>query len=324
MHLRLLRHLPAKNYFPDGCVLTIGNFDGCHRGHEYILSQLIQYAKSKALPSVVLTFSPLPAIFFGKPTTLLSSLGERLRLIARLRPDFILCLPFSRVVNLSPEAFVRSILVDSLSVRHLFVGDDFRFGHRRTGDYASLLHFSERYEFSVAALSAYGTQGVKRISSTMIRTALQQGHCAEAARLLGRYFTVRGRVIQGEQAGGSLLDMRTANLAVQPFLPLAIGVYVVRIMDEQGHCFEGVANYGYRPSLHPTKKPLLEVHIFDFFAMIYGTCLTVSFLHKLRDEMLFEDVAALRQAMHKDAVDAKAFLMKQPENAFLENVENAF
>jgi riboflavin kinase/FMN adenylyltransferase len=289
-------------------VLTIGNFDGVHLGHRALLARLTAAAAAAGLPAAVLTFEPHPREFFapGSAPARLSTLREKLELIADDGVDLTYVCHFNaRFAALSGAEFISRVLVGALRVRHLIVGDDFRFGAGRSGDFALLRDAGADLGFQVEAMDSVTLAG-ERASSSAVRDALQAGRLEHAARLLGRPYSIDGRVVRGDQLGRQL-GFATANIRIKHERPPLQGVFAVEVKGLPGGPHRGAANLGYRPSAHQVARPLLEVHLFDFCADIYGAHLNVRFLHKLRDEMKFPDFNALKAQIASDVETAKAY-----------------
>lgn len=300
--IRGLKNLKIKN-----CVATIGNFDGLHLGHQKLLQNVIEKAKQLKLPSVLITFEPLPQEYFlkDKAAGRLLRLRDKLKVLNEFGIDHVLCLRFdTKLANLSAEDFVQDILVGKLSVKHLIVGDDFRFGRGRTGDFALLQKFGQQSGFVVE-----DTQTIllneQRIGSSRVRTALANGDLLLAEQLLGRKYAMSGHVAHGEKLGRRL-GVPTLNLPMLGKKPPFTGIFVVQVygLDEQP--LPGVANLGIRPTING-KEYLLEVHLFNFNRDVYGAYVRVEFLQKLRDEEKFNSLDELKIQMQKDIELAKEF-----------------
>ena len=289
-------------------VLTIGNFDGVHLGHRALLARLTATAAQVGLPAAVLTFEPHPREFFAPESAppRLSTLREKLELIADDGVAIAYVCHFNaRFAALSAGEFIERVLVGALRVRHLIVGDDFRFGARRTGDFALLRDAGADLGFCVEAMDSVTLEG-ERASSSAVRDALQDGRLEHAARLLGRPYSIDGRVVRGEQIGRQL-GFATANIRIKHERPPLQGVFAVEVKGLPGGPHRGAANLGYRPTAHQASRPLLEVHLFDFSADIDGAHLNVRFLHKLRDEMKFPDFDALKAQIARDVEAAQSY-----------------
>jgi riboflavin kinase/FMN adenylyltransferase len=294
-----------------GMGLTIGNFDGVHRGHRAMLERLVAKARELKLACSVLTFEPHPREFFspGTAPARLSRLREKLELIAEAGVDRTHVLRFgARLAALSPERFVEDVLLRGLGVRWLLVGRDFRYGARRAGDFAALQSAAARQGFGLEAMDDV-MEGSQRVSSSGVREALAAGDLAAAARLLGRGYTMSGRVAHGERLGRTL-GFPTANIVLRRRPPLA-GIFVVEAELEETHkTLRGVASVGRRPTVKANAAPLLEVHLFDWDGDLYGRHLRVKFLHKLRDEEKYDGLEALRSAIAQDVAQAKDYFRK--------------
>jgi riboflavin kinase / FMN adenylyltransferase len=301
--VRVIRGLPAV---ADGPVaLTIGNFDGVHRGHQAMLSRLTEAADDLGLPSAVLTFDPHPREFFAPDVAppRLSSRRAKFERFAALGIDRLYILRFdAAIAGLDPRSFIDEVLVRRLGIQWLLVGEDFRFGKGRAGDLA-LLRAAAR-TFSVEAMSAVSVAG-ERVSSTAVRAALAAGDFVHARALLGVPFTISGRVTHGAKLGRNL-GFPTANIAMRRRPPLT-GVFAVRIHGLGDTPRSGVASLGVRPTVLAGGSPLLEVFILDFDAPIYGCRVTVEFLHKLRDEARYPGLDALTAQIRADVAQARDY-----------------
>lgn len=292
----------------NGTVLTIGNFDGVHLGHRALLARLNRCARQYGLPAAVLTFEPHPREFFSPQTApaRLTTLREKLELLADDGVDLThVCHFRAPFAALSAEEFIARVLVGALRVRLLLVGDDFRFGAGRTGDFALLRDRSATFGFQVQTMDSVTVDG-ERVSSSAVRKALQEGRLAQATRLLGRPYAIDGRVVRGDQIGRTL-GFATANMRIKHERPPLLGVFAVEVHGLPGGPHRGAANLGYRPSAQPLARPLLEVHLLDFSADIYGAHLSVRFLHKLRNEMSFPDFSALKTQIAADVDATRAY-----------------
>ncbi|GHU14064.1 riboflavin biosynthesis protein [Betaproteobacteria bacterium] len=289
-------------------VLTIGNFDGVHRGHQALLAHLIVTARGYGLPAAVMTFEPHPREFFSPDTApaRLSTLREKLEAFAAAGVDEVYAVRFNAgFAGLSAEAFVQDVLFDGLRVRHLIIGDDFRFGGGRGGNFASLRTAGGALGFAVEAMPTVLHAG-ERVSSSAIRAALAAGDFAKAETFLGHPYAIAGQVVHGRKLGRQL-GFATANIRIRHNPPPMQGVFAVQVTVGDNAPLPGVANLGLRPTIAQTIAPLLEVHLLDFTGNLYGTHLHVAFLHKLRDEMKFADLAALKQQIARDALAARTF-----------------
>jgi riboflavin kinase/FMN adenylyltransferase len=291
--------------------VTVGNFDGVHRGHRAMLERLVARARELGIASCVLTFEPHPREFFAPASApaRLTRPREKLELIAEAGVERVHVMRFdARLASLPAERFVEDVLAGGLGVRWLLVGRDFRFGAKRGGDFALLEASAPRRDFVLEAMPEV-TDGARRVSSSAVRAALGAGDLAGAERLLGRPYMMSGRVAHGEKLGRAL-GFPTANIVLRRRPPLG-GIFVVEAELEETHrVLRGVASVGTRPTVTPGSAPLLEVHLFDFDADLYGRHLRVRFLEKLRDEERFEGLRALRRAIAQDAERAKDFFAR--------------
>lgn len=294
-----------------GCVATIGNFDGVHLGHQAVLGQLAETGARLGLPVVVITFEPQPQEYFqaGQVPPRLTRLREKLQALRRYSVDRVVVLPFNAALaTLSAQEFIQRLLVDGLAARHLVVGDDFRFGAGRRGDFALLRAAGERHGFNVIAMHSFEIDG-ERVSSTRIRTALAAGDMAAAEKLLGRTYRMCGRVARGDQRGRAL-GFPTANLHLHRRATPVRGVYTVEMFGIAGEPVAGVANVGVRPTVDGTRS-LLEVHLLDFAGDIYGRYVEVDFLYRLREERRFESLEALKRQIGADVAAARQFFARR-------------
>jgi riboflavin kinase/FMN adenylyltransferase len=288
------------------CALTIGNFDGVHRGHRALIERVTEKARELDLTSCVLTFEPHPREFFAVDTApaRLTRLRDKLALIAQAGIERVHIARFdARFAALSVERFIGEVLVQGLGTRWLLIGRDFRFGERRAGDYSALEAAGKRYGFALEAMPDVLFEGV-RVSSSAVRAALAAGDLRTAERLLGHPYTISGRVAHGAKLGRGL-GFPTANLILRRAPPLS-GVFVVEV-DGLGR---GVASLGRRPTVNPVPVPLLEVHLFDLDRDLYGEHLRVRFLEKLRDERKYEGLEALKAAIARDARQAREYFAR--------------
>ena len=302
------RGLHNTRSFPQGCVLTIGNFDGVHCGHQQVLKKLTDQAKALNLPAAVMTFEPQPKEHFdlnGSPARL-STLAEKIELLEQNSVDAMACMAFNnRFMSLSAQEFVKQVLVDGLNVKALIIGDDFKFGCDRTGDFEYLKQAGDMYGFSVEDTKTVLQSGT-RVSSTEVRAALEQGDLSLAETLLGREFAISGRIAHGQKLGRTL-GVPTANVILKRHKTPLVGVYAVQVETPQG-IFNGVANIGMRPTVGAL-TPILEPHLFDFNGDLYGQRLKVVFKQKIRDEKRFNGLDELKAAIYDDIEKAKAFFI---------------
>lgn len=290
-----------------GCVATIGNFDGVHLGHQAVLGQLAEKADALNLPLVVVTFEPQPQEFFRpeKSPPRLTRFREKVQALRRYAVDRVLALRFdAEFSRQSADEFIQRLLVEGIGVRYLVVGDDFRFGRNREGDFARLQAAGKEHGFEVVSMHTFLLDG-ERVSSTRVREALGKGDLNEAEKLLGRIYRMSGRVAHGDKRGRTI-GFPTANIHLhRKAIPLR-GVFVVELYGITGEPLPGVANLGTRPTVDGMRT-LLEVHLFDFDRDIYGAHVHVDFLHKLRDEQRFEDFEALKAQILRDAAQAREY-----------------
>ncbi|HRD48550.1 MAG: bifunctional riboflavin kinase/FAD synthetase [Candidatus Competibacter sp.] len=291
-----------------GCVATIGNFDGVHLGHQAILDQLAGQAARLRLPRMVITLEPQPQEFFAGPTASparLMRLREKLLALDGLGIERVLCLKFDhRLAAMSASAFIDELLAKRLGIRYLVVGDDFRFGHRRVGDFALLVEAGQRHGFEVANTHSYILDG-ERVSSTRIRQALAQGDLEAAARLLGRPYDMCGRVAHGDRIGRTL-GFPTANIHLHRRVTPVYGVYAVLMSGAGLQLWPGVANVGRRPTVNGVRQQL-EVHLLDFRGDLYGRHVKVDFMHSIRPEQRFESLMALQAQIQRDTHTARSY-----------------
>ena len=299
-----------------GSVVTIGNYDGVHLGHQAVLRMLREQSDALGLPSTVVIFEPQPQEFFmaEKAPARLTRFREKVVALERYGADRVLVIPFNqRFRDLTAQQFIDDLLVDGLGARSVVVGDDFRFGKNRAGDFAMLRQAGEAAGFAVSSMPTVEQDG-ERVSSTRVRKALAAGDMEGAARLLGRSYTMSGRVAHGDKRGRTI-GFPTANIYLHRKVSPLSGVYVVRMSglphddsgDDQSGVRYGVANVGTRPTVCGTRA-LLETHLFDFDADIYGQHVDVAFLHHIRDERKFESFDALKQQILLDADVARAWI----------------
>ena len=305
------------------CALTIGNFDGVHRGHQAMLALLKNEARHRGVPSCVMTFEPHPRDFFAKQhqqpdlaPARIASLRDKLNELRACGIDQCVVLPFDQAfASQQPQAFIEDVLVKGLGVKYVLVGDDFRFGAKRTGDYAMLDAAGTAHGFDVARMNSYEVKNL-RVSSSAVREAMGRGAMQEVAQLLGRPYAISGHVVHGRKLGREL-DCRTLNLRFSHWKPAASGIFVVQVHGLADQPLAGVANLGIRPSLDPTDvnggRVLLETHCLDWPASLgaeggYGKIIRVELLHKLHDELKYDGLDALMQGIHKDCDDARAWL----------------
>ena len=290
-----------------GCVLTIGNFDGVHRGHRQLIDALFEKAKALGVPSMLMTFEPQPREFFAgtKLPARLTRFREKVYLLDQTPLDRLLCLPFNeRTANIEAGWFAKDFVVDQVGAKHLVIGDDFRFGRGREGDFALFERYGQIHGYSVSAMSTL-LQGEARISSTLIRETLAAGDFTAAANLLGHEYFIMGRVVYGRQLGRQL-NVPTANIRLQRYRAALEGVYCVTVEGIAGAVRHGIANIGVRPTVDG-KEPLLEVHVFDYTGNLYGDLIKVTFKQKLREEQAFDSIDALKTQINQDIEQARHY-----------------
>lgn len=311
--MEFIRGFHNLNNSHQGCVATLGNLDGLHLGHQALLAQARQKALELGLPATVITFEPLPREYFARRShsstpARLTRLRDKVALLAESGVDRLVCLHFNQTLRqFSAEAFVNQVLVAGLGVRYLVVGDDFRFGCDRKGDFDLLVSMGKVCGFEVANLNTLEIDG-QRVSSSRIRELLATHQLAPAARLLGRAYSMSGKVLKGNQLGRQL-GVPTANINIGHYtLPLS-GVYAVEV-EGLGATKQGVANVGVRPTVSGQHKPIVETHLFDFNEDIYGREIKVVFREFIRDEKKFDSLDALKTQIADDIKTAQHYFKK--------------
>ncbi|MEM1404561.1 MAG: bifunctional riboflavin kinase/FAD synthetase [Pseudomonadota bacterium] len=306
--MELIRGLQSLRSDQSSCAATIGAFDGVHRGHQAVIEQLRGQAQKHGLPTTVVTFEPLPREYFAleEAPARLQSFRERFESIAALGVDRLICLRFDDTLRaMSAGEFARSLFVDGLGVKSLVIGDDFRFGKAREGDIAFVRRLGDEVGFETHSTRTVEVAG-ERVSSTRLREALSRGDVSEAKELLGRDYSMSGRVHYGKQLGRQI-GAPTANIALRRrSVPLS-GVFAVRVNGAGVDGQPGVANVGMRPTVEAAAKPNLEVHLLDAEGDLYGKRLKVEFLYKVRDEQRFESIETLKKQIHSDFAAARAW-----------------
>jgi riboflavin kinase / FMN adenylyltransferase len=295
------------------CALTIGNFDGVHRGHQALLAEVCQAAKRLGVEPAVMTFEPHPreflALINNNPSRVplrIANLRDKLNSLAAAGIQRVIVEHFNQqFASLPPEVFTKSILAEGLHVKWLMVGEDFCYGAKRAGDIASLKADGAKYGFHVEALPPVLSTGT-RISSTGVRQALAAGDFAQARALLGHAYTISGHVVHGQKLGRTL-DFPTVNLRITHHLPALNGIFVVLVHGLGERQVQGVASLGLRPTVEDGGHYLLEVHLLDFTQDCYGKLLTVEFLHKLRDEEKYMGLSELKTAIANDVMQARQY-----------------
>ena len=307
--MRVFRRTSDYPYGP--CNLTIGNFDGLHLGHLAMISKLKEVASQNHLPTAVLTFEPHPREYFSSASAplRLTTLREKLEHFQLLGIDYVFAIAFNAgFSHLSAQAFIQDILVRDLQAKYILIGDDFCFGHKRIGNFDTLKKASLQYGFQVENLPTV-TQRDKRISSTAIRQALYAGHLAEAEALLGRPFSISGKVVHGDKLGRAL-GYPTANIHFKHIIPPLMGIFCVEIHGLD-RCYQGVASLGVRPTVKKNAPFVLEVFIFDFNAQIYEHHVRIDFFKKLRDEIHFPEISSMTAQIARDVADTKSFFLNK-------------
>lgn len=305
--MKFIRGIHNLNEQHRGCVLTIGNFDGVHRGHQALMSRLCEEGRKRNLPVVVMVFEPQPLELFAgdKAPARLTRLREKLRYMAEAGVDKVLCVRFDRrFAALSAQRFISDLLVEKLDVKYLAVGDDFRFGASRQGDFLLLQKAGAEYGFEVVSTETF-CDGGKRISSTAVRQALAVDDLALAQSLLGHPFTISGRVVHGD-ALGRTLGFPTANLPLRRSVSPVKGVYAVEVRGLTPEPLPGVANIGTRPTVKGLRQQL-EVHLLDINMDLYGRHIDVVLKQKIRNEQRFASLEALKEQIANDVVTARQF-----------------
>ena len=308
--MRLARTIDSLPFdlVAEGSVATIGSYDGLHRGHQKLLRHVLDHAKAKRLPSIVMSFEPTPKEFFAqeRPPARLMRFREKFEALAEFGVDVFYCPRFDEAMkNISADTFIRRILMHSLNIKHLVIGDDFRFAQDRAGHLRTLQRAGLALGFSVEEMQSVIVAD-ERVSSTVIRNALWGGDLEHAQRLLGKDYRMSGKVIEGQHLGRTL-GYPTANVNLNRLQSAVMGIFAVRVSGRDWGPLDAVASVGTRPTFEGT-KPLLEVHIFDFDKEIYGEYIHVNFIARLRSEEKFDDVKDLIEQMHRDSARAREIL----------------
>ena len=317
--MRILRHYRNPPAEAKGAVVALGNFDGVHLGHRALIHEAAEIAQREGRPLAVLVFEPYPREFFrpNDEPFRLTPFRAKARLLSELGVDFLIVLNFdAQLAGMLAQDFIMDVLVQELSVSHVVVGEDFRFGKGRGGDTTVLAYMGEMEGFGVTVFRAV-IEGDEKISSSKVRAALKAGKPDEAARLLGHWWSAEAHVAPGDRRGRTL-GFPTANLKLEHTLHPAFGVYAVRARRADGkHIYEGVANFGVRP-MFQVPSPLLEVHLFDFAGDLYGEVLQVELIAYLRGEETFASLEALTAQMAQDAENARRILSQFPSRLVVE------
>ncbi|WP_375618270.1 MULTISPECIES: bifunctional riboflavin kinase/FAD synthetase [unclassified Bartonella] len=308
--------LQGIHMFPSawrGAVLALGNFDGVHCGHQVVLQKALDFARIKKKPAVVLTFEPHPRSFFqhSAPVYRLTEAAEKAEIFKTLGFDGVIEQPFdAQFAALSADEFIKSFLKEVFDVSVVVTGENFQFGHQKSGNVHLLCQRGEKYGFEVVQVPCVARPQESQsliISSSFIRQLLSQGEVDKAAHLLGYHYRIRSNIIQGEKLG-RLLGFPTANQMLPPQVRLAHGVYAVRLRRANGVLYDGVASFGCRPTVVKDGAPLLETYLFDFNDDLYGESCTVSFFQFLRGQEKFDGLEPLIAQMHRDEKKAKEIL----------------
>ena len=305
--IRDLRNLTRP--LPESAV-TIGNFDGVHLGHQLVIRQLREVAQAAGLPTVVIIFEPQPIEFFApdKAPKRLARFREKIAYLKAQHIDYLLCLHFdAELAGLEAEAFVQRVLIDSLNTRHLVIGDDFHFGRNRQGNFEFLREHSERFGFTVDETETL-ISGGERVSSTRIRECIQRGDFDGAAALLGRPYSLSGRIAHGQKLGRQL-GYPTINIKMGDKTLIVKGIFAVQVKGIDNQPLRGVASIGTRPTVNGVDT-ILEVYILDFDRDVYGYRVVVEFLHKIRDEEKFASLEELTAHIAQDTEKAIAFFKR--------------
>ena len=306
--MRLIRGFSHNPLFSDGCVLTIGNFDGVHLGHRAVIEILAARGRELNLPTAIMLFEPQPLEYFladNAPSRLMR-LREKILALNELPVDNVVIVRFNRTLaNLEPEQFIQDILVSKLNIKHLVIGDDFHFGKMRRGNFKLLQERGKLHGFSVEKSESYELSAL-RVSSTLIRDALNVDDLTQAQQLLGRYYSICGRVAQGDKLGRTL-GFPTANIKMLRRNTPIRGVFAVTMTGIDNQEFQGVANVGIRPTIEGNHKVILETHLFNFNQDIYGRYVSVQFKQKIRNEMRFNSLDELKAQISLDVDAAKLF-----------------
>ena len=314
--MRLIRGLSQLEPLKNGCVLTIGNFDGLHLGHQSVIKKLAERGRLLDLPVVAMTFEPQPLEYFlgeNAPSRLMC-LREKVIRFSKLPVDELLIVRFNQYfADCDAEQFIEDVLVNKLNIKHLVVGDDFHFGKARRGTMPMLKDKGHVFGFNVEGTGSYLLNGL-RVSSTLIRDALGDGDLALAETMLGCCYSVCGRVAHGDKRGRTI-GYPTANIQMFRKNTPVNGVFAVTMTGIDGREFEGVANVGTRPTVDGGSKVILEAHLFDFNREIYGRYVEVHFKHKIRNEIRFQSLDELKVQIVKDVAEAKNFFASQSADA---------
>ncbi|UJF19685.1 bifunctional riboflavin kinase/FAD synthetase [Vibrio sp. SS-MA-C1-2] len=306
--MELIRGIHNIQPYHQGCVLTIGNFDGVHLGHQEVLKKVLAKAKELNLPAVVMIFEPQPREFFAgnSAPARLTRLRDKCVQLEKLGVERLLCINFNaHFAEMAPNDFIQHLLVERLGVKFLVVGDDFQFGRQRAGNFSTLKQAGEQFGFEVASTQSFRLLD-KRISSTAIRHALANSDLSTAEQMLDRTYSISGRIAHGRKLGRTI-GFPTANIPLKRRVSPVSGVFAVNILGLGDKPLNGVANIGSRPTVNGLRQQL-EVHIFDFNEDLYGRQIEVQLRYKLRDEIKFASFDDLKDQIVKDAQEARDWL----------------
>lgn len=312
--MEIIRGLYNLRPHHHGCVATIGNFDGVHLGHQAIIRQLRSHASRVGLPAVVVLFEPQPREYFSpeEAPSRLMPFREKVETLAELGVDRVLCIRFNiELSRLTAQDFAETVLFKGLGVQHLVVGDDFHFGNDRCGDFNFLARFGETHGFDVENTHTFELGG-ERVSSTHVRSALEQGNFPMASTLMGREFFIEGRVTHGDKRGRTI-NVPTANILLRRKKTPLSGVYAVEVDGAAAQRLFGVCNVGIRPTVNGL-LPRLEVHLLDYNGDLYSRRLKVYFRSRIRDEKKFASFDELKQAIYQDIETGRAYFSNTPSN----------
>jgi riboflavin kinase / FMN adenylyltransferase len=318
--MKVFRGLPHA-HARTPCVLAVGNFDGVHRGHQALIARMRETANRLRLPVAVMTFEPHPREFFSnqsggkfKAPARIANLRDKLQSLADAGVDRVIVEHFNAsFAALTADEFVQGILVNGMQVRHLVVGEDFRYGAQRAGDVEHLRGMGRQFDFGVETMSDVTSGGI-RISSSAVREALAQGDFVRTKELLGHPYMISGRVIHGRKLGRQI-GFPTMNLKIAHKHPALSGIFVVRTHGIESSALPGVASLGVRPTIDDSGRVLLETHLFDFDCDIYGRLVRIEFLQKIRDEEKYSDLALLKNAIAQDSALARAYFKREGATA---------
>jgi riboflavin kinase/FMN adenylyltransferase len=309
--MKLFRKFTKDDFILTGCIATIGNFDGVHLGHQSILKVMVEEAAKKNLPAILITFDPMPAEFFlqDNAPARLTKLREKFNALIPFKLAAIVVLSFNHELSCQlPEAFIEKYLIEHCNIKHLFVGQDFKFGKNRAGNVDLLKKYENNFSLTLMSDVYHAVLNHKRISSSLIRDVLIKGNLALAKSYLGRPYSMIGRVVHGHKRGRTI-GFPTANILLHRKKSPLLGVYAVKIHGLEKTLY-GVANVGNRPTVDSSLRTVLEVHIFNYNEDIYGRLLEVEFIEKIRDEKRFDSFELLKKQILDDVVIAKEIIEK--------------